>query len=403
MTAMASRPRVLHVIASYPPDFSGHGRQVRSLIPYLSRLGIRNSVLTARVAREAANETIDGAAVCRLSRRPGRLGYLAFSLRASWWAARRRRDFDIVHYQGADWPGAIGGPILRLLGKKTVVTLTLLGVDDPLSLRASRLGWFTAMTLKPADRVIAISSALAAAAREAGWSADRLREIPVGVDVARFSPPTADERLEARRQLASRFDVDPQSPLVSFVGAVVRRKGIDVLMSAWPAVAAAVPGATLLIVGPTSAGGNNHEFSPSFLEEALGGARGPSVILTGPMDDTATVYRASDLFVLPSRREGLPNVLLEACASGLTSVVTDLPGVAKDVVEDGASGLVVPQEDPKALAAALIRGLTNPGLRASIGARARAVAAERFGFERIAAAMALEYRALVGNSLPSHE
>lgn len=403
MTSTGARPRVLHVITSYPPEFSGHGRQLRSLIPYLASLGIQNSILTSRVAPGTAVETIDGAEVCRLPRTPGRLGYLSFAARACWWAACRRRDFDIIHYQGADWPGAVGGPILRLLGKKTIVTLTLLGVDDPLSLRAARAGWLEEMLLKRVERVIAISSSLAAAAREAGWRADSIREIPIGVDTARFSPPTADGRLDARRQLASRFEFDPRGPLVAFVGAVIRRKGIDVLMSAWPAVAAAVPGATLLVVGPTGVTADNHEFSPAFVAAVAGGARPRSVILTGPMDDTAPVYRASDVFVLPSRREGLPNVLLEACASGLACVISDLPGVAAEVVEDGVSGLVVAQEDPAALSAAVVRVLTTPELRAALGARARAVAAERYALERVAAATAREYRALIAGSSSLHE
>ena len=121
------------------------------------------------------------------------------------------------------------------------------------------------------------------------------------------------------------------------------------------------------------------------------------------MDDPVPVYRAADVFVLPSRREGLPNVLLEACASGLACAITDLPGVTAEVIEDGASGIVVPQEDPASLSAAMIRLLKSSELRAALGARARAVATERYAFERVAAAMSREYRALIGDSPLSHE
>ena len=225
----------------------------------------------------------------------------------------------------------------------------------------------------------------------------------MGVDVARFRPPSAEERLAARRELAGRFGFDPRAPVVSFVGALVRRKGIDLLVSAWPAVVAAVPGATLLLVGPTEDAGGSHEFSPAFIDRVLGTTRSSAIIPTGPVEDPVPVYHASDVFVLPSRGEGLPNVVLEALASGLAPVVTDLPGVAGEVVADGRTGLVVPCEDPAALSRAIVSLLSNADLRAAIGARGRQVAAERFAFERVAAATAAEYAELAGGSRAPHD
>ncbi len=403
MSATQERLRVLHVVTSYPPEFSGHGRQVRSLVPYLARLGVDSAVLTSRAAAGGLEERVEGTPVTRLPRTPGRRGHLSFAARACLFAARRRRDFDVVHYQGADWPAVAGVPVLGSLGTPTVVSLTLLGVDDPLSLRHSRLGWLGTAALRRADRVFAISSALAESARRAGWRGAAIREIPVGVDVARFRPPDEAERAEARRALGTRFGFDPRGPIVSFVGAVVRRKGIDLLLSAWPGVAAAAPGATLVVAGPTDDPGGSREFSPGYAEGVFGDARRPGVVRTGPLDDAAAVYRASDVFVLPSRGEGLPNVVLEALASGVPTIVSRLPGVAGEVVADGETGLVVPQEDPAALSRAILALLSNPELRAGVAARARQLVLDRFAFERVAHAMAAEYAALARRRRSSHE
>jgi glycosyltransferase involved in cell wall biosynthesis len=404
MIAAAVGPRVLHVITSYPPEFSGHGLQLQSLIPCLSRLGVRSEVLASRVAGNASEESSDacGIRVRRLPRRPGRRGYLRFAVRTCGHVARRLGEFDIVHYHGADWPAVFGIPAVRGLGGRTVLTLTLLGVDDPRSIRAARLGRLRSAAMARAHRVIALSGAMRAAAVAAGWKASSVRTIPVGVDVDRFAPASAESRTQARAQLAGRFGFDPRGPLVCFVGALIRRKGIDLLARAWASVAAAVPQATLLLVGPARSEADNGEFSTPFAAGVLAAARPPSIVATGPMEDPAPAYRAADLFVLPSRGEGMPNVLLEACASGLAVVVTDLPGVAGEVVEDGRSGLVVPREDADALASAMIRLLADPGLRASLAACARARVAARFDLRRVAADVARVYGELSGAGGSGH-
>jgi glycosyltransferase involved in cell wall biosynthesis len=97
----------------------------------------------------------------------------------------------------------------------------------------------------------------------------------------------------------------------------------------------------------------------------------------------ADLYRASDLLVFPSRAEGCPNVVLEAMASGLPVVATDVAGNREAVGEDGKAGRLVPGEAPAALAEAVTTLAGSPALRRELAAAARERILERFDIDRV--------------------
>jgi glycosyltransferase involved in cell wall biosynthesis len=96
-----------------------------------------------------------------------------------------------------------------------------------------------------------------------------------------------------------------------------------------------------------------------------------SVRLVEQTHDVPSYLQASDVFVLPSRREGLPNALLEAMAAGLPCIAADLPGITRWLLEDGESGWLVPPGDVEALERALVTLLEDRERAAQLGARAR--------------------------------
>jgi glycosyltransferase involved in cell wall biosynthesis len=102
------------------------------------------------------------------------------------------------------------------------------------------------------------------------------------------------------------------------------------------------------------------------------------VLFCGIRDDVNAVLRAADIVVLSSRTEAFPNVVLEAMATGLPVVTTDV-GSVREMVEDGRSALIVPAGDPTRLRDAIERLSLDPALRNSFGARGRAVVEQRFG------------------------
>jgi GalNAc-alpha-(1->4)-GalNAc-alpha-(1->3)-diNAcBac-PP-undecaprenol alpha-1,4-N-acetyl-D-galactosaminyltransferase len=159
-------------------------------------------------------------------------------------------------------------------------------------------------------------------------------------------------------------DDAPRQPIILNVGRLQRAKGQDVLIEAFAMIAGEFPQWRLAIAGQGR------------LEEplrALVDARG----ITGQVDwlgESAEIWRhyaAASIFALPSRHEGMPNALLEAMGAGLPAVVTQASPGPLELVEDGVNGLVVPVDDPAALATALRTLIDDSALRARQGAAAR--------------------------------
>jgi len=128
--------------------------------------------------------------------------------------------------------------------------------------------------------------------------------------------------------------------------------------------------------------------------EAEAWGREPGITWLGHVDDIATVWARAHVAVLPSRREGLPKSLLEAAACGRPMVATDVPGCREVAIRD-VTGLLVPADDPDALAAAIETLARDADLRARYGRAARALAEERFSEAAIGRATAELYLRLV--------
>jgi len=161
-------------------------------------------------------------------------------------------------------------------------------------------------------------------------------------------------------------------PVVGYVGRVEPRKGVDVLVAAAPAIRAAAPGAQVVVIGEDS-----YAVDPSYARGVLGSREIRHVPWTA---DAPALMRHLDVLVLPSRSEPFGTVLAEAMAVGTPVVATRVDGLP-EVVDDGVTGLLVPPDDPDALAAAVLRVLAR---RDEMGAAA-AQAARRWDADAYAA------------------
>ncbi|MEV0253078.1 glycosyltransferase [Streptomyces sp. NPDC050732] len=219
-------------------------------------------------------------------------------------------------------------------------------------------------------RTVCVSEAELATGRRAGVGGS-CSVVPNGVDTARFAP---DGQGPAR------------VPLVVCVGRICRQKGQDVLLRAWPAVAARVPGARLVLVGD----------GPD--AERLRERAGPRVAFVGAAADAAPWYRAADVVVLPSRWEGMALAPLEAMACARPVVVTDVDGARESLPRDHHPYALVPPEDPEALARALIALLRDGELRDALGRRGRRHVLDHHDARRAAAAIDAVYGELLGTA-----
>lgn len=238
-----------------------------------------------------------------------------------------------------------------------------------------------------AHRVLCVSSSLREVAIDARLArADKLevlgRGSGQGVDVARFDRArVASARREIRRALGI-----PDTALVfGFVGRIVRDKGIHELAEAWREVRDAHPDAHLVLVGPPEPQDPIDATCRATLEGD------PRVHLLGMRRDLPELYAAMDVVVLPTYREGFPNVPLEAAAMHLPVIATQIPGCV-DAVADGVTGRLVPPRDAAALAREMRRYATDEIARLRDGERGRERVVREFRRDQLWEALAEVYR-----------
>ncbi len=212
-----------------------------------------------------------------------------------------------------------------------------------------------------------------------------------GVDVHRFSPGPGDMRI--------RLGFSREDRVIGFVGRLTRDKGVPELVETFETILHTEPSARLLLVG---------WFDDA--EDALAPAvrRGimqhPRVHLTGFVHDAAPYYRAMDVMVLPTWREGFPNVVLEAAATGLPVITTDTTG-SRDSIVSGVTGLLIPPGSPAAIRQAVLELLNNPELRDCLGRAARRRVMERYtdeGVLRLVTSFYTEILAQAAEPIHSH-
>lgn len=221
------------------------------------------------------------------------------------------------------------------------------------------------------DRVAAVSPTAARDFVESYRLPDhRVTAIPIGTPV----PETVD-RTASRRRLVAVLGEDPSGPVLLHAGSFTPEKDHDTLVQAFAEVLGAHPDAILVLVGE---GPLRERIAELVLERGLAA----QVVLPGATTELSGLLAAADLFVLSSRVEGLPGVLLEAAAAGLPIVSTDV-GSVRDAVLDGRTGFVVPSGDAHTLGRALDRLLADPDLRRAQGMAGRAHVQRHFALEGI--------------------
>lgn len=264
---------------------------------------------------------------------------------------------DVIHAHMMVPDGWAAARIGAELGVPAVGTAHRADVlDIPAQGAASRMR--VAEAVESLDAVVTVSRAIGDAAEAIARPRRPITVVPNGADAAVFMPRDAGE---ARRRLGLPEGV----PMISYVGKLVPRKGVDTLVEAMGILARRPQGAPFLVMAGIG------EMRPGLEARARALGVDDSVRFLGkvPHDDVGWVMSAGDVFVLPSLSEGLPTVVCEAMACRLPVVATAVDGTP-EIVDDPATGLLVPPRDPSALATALARVLDDAALREAMGAEA---------------------------------
>jgi len=259
--------------------------------------------------------------------------------------------------------------MLRARGTPMVYTQTLLPEARPRPW-FKRAAWrrYVTAPMQLVDVVVVSSAVMRDCLKDLGVTTD-VRVIPNGVDTARFRPPrTTADRLQVRENLG----IPQNAEVALFLGPIVPRKGLDLLLEAWKTLAARWPDLHLILAGPRMdlTARKNSDFRT--LVRVLVKASGAQdrVHFTGMVEEPEAYMRAADLFVFPSRREGMPNVVPEAMATGLPVVMTPFQGLPPEFGEDGQHHLLA-EFSADSLTRNIERLLEDGGLRRTMGAAAR--------------------------------
>jgi L-malate glycosyltransferase len=287
----------------------------------------------------------------------------------------KRERYDVVHFHTSRAHSM--APLARGFGGTLVVTRRM-------DYRPNRV-FAPYLYNRAVDGVVAISGGVADSLADSGVDRQRITVVHSGVDCEHFRPPTPDERAGARVALGIADD----ELVISAIGALEQRKGHRHLIEAIGALMAANKSLKLrcFIAGQGSIN--------RLLQNEVAILRSSDRIkLPGRIDDAREILWASDIFAMPSLKEGLGVAALEAMASGLPVIASDVGGL-REVVEDGVTGIIVPPADANAIATAVGRLAESPELRTEMGALARTRAVEKYSMKEMAARTLALYRECV--------
>ena len=316
----------------FPPQYSGAAKQALALARELVQLDHTVEFITIRDSGLAEFEIHEGFPVHRLEVNGRRNQELPL-----WWnffrfAWRNRHRFDVLHSHGAHYLNSVVGPISKIVGWRSLVKATM-SDSDLYGLKNSATGILHYLFLKSVGAYIAISKDLVEEFKENGFNSARIHYIPNGVDTFRFRPAREKEKSELRKQL----NLPLHRRILLCVGVFDRRKNIGWLIQQWDKEDGYDGESFLLAIGPQSREDTGGQFLKSL--KGIADKRNSDMLILNHVDNIDQYYRAADIFVLPSTNEGLPNVVLEAMASGLPCIATRSKGT-RDLVIEGITGFL---------------------------------------------------------------
>ena len=359
--------RITIVNSFFPPWRGGAETCVYNLSRHLKERGHEVTVICSSPPFEPGMQFVDGVKVERL-RTCGKL--YGTPIMPELFQKLMGEQADIIH---ANFPSpyiaCLASTISRVRGVPAVLTWHN---DLPPVTRIARILVTThdhlvlPLYLPQFNSIIATSRLYAETSQILEAYKDRVVVIPNGVDTQRFNPDIPGDEIRSRLEVGRR-------KIVLFVGALTqwhRYKGLDVLIQAMALMRDQVPGARLVIVG---AGQLETEYRQLVSRHGLTSC----VIFAGnvPDDELPKYYACSDMLALPSkdRSEGFGLTILEANATGKPAIGTTVGGIPS-VIRDGYNGLLVPPNDPSALAEAIKKALSDDDLLKRMGRNGRAFA-----------------------------
>jgi glycosyltransferase involved in cell wall biosynthesis len=369
------------IINYFPPEFSGQANFIINLSKILVKRDISVTIITAGKKKSRRYEKCDGYTVIRLGGWEKDINTLYFALHASLFFAINYNKYDIFHIHGDPDAGVIIRFLANLVHRCIISETTLIDSDDPITIFRRRLGIIRKHSYLLSDAYVSLSSPITNRFNQAGISNTKVNQIPHAVDIDKYYPVTENEK----KILRGKLSLLQEKIIMVTVGAVDKRKGHAIAIKTLNRLIKLGAKVHLLIIGPTK-GLDDHGAELRRLQAYIHkNELEPYVSFTGTISNVNKYLQASDIFIFPSINEGSPSAMIEAMATGLPCVVSELDGMsAADAFNIDGSGIVVNDYSPKGFSDAIEKYIQDPLFAQNSGRLAREIAEKRFSLKKIA-------------------
>lgn len=355
--------KVCMITVAYYPEYSGAATQCHTLSKKLIKKDCKIIVVTFTNNKQLpTRECIDGIEVHRIHvSKKGFTGFVT-ALKLLFCLVKEFSKFKIIHFHGFNnhllwvvWFGSI-------FRKKMIMKISMMGVDTPEVMMNN--GLFSRIAYQHLDRIIATTSTMMKEFQDFPSLNTKGVLIPNGVDTYLFHPVDENERTKLRSELG----LPISKKIILFSGVIGKRKGLDILLSAWEMLRKNLTREYphLCLLGPFEA--DIRDFSKEnyhiqrLTQQYM--RQFPKDITCFRMVRNVEDYlKASDIFVLPTLNEGMPNSLLEAIACGLFCVVNNFPGLEDVITHDSKLGIILNSHNEEDLYHTLQKALVVVGER----------------------------------------
>lgn len=355
----------------------GMEKQAWRLARELAEKGMKVTIITSYFAEKSIlnkvpwhREVKDKVTIYRIPLKKSRyIASIIFYLAALLLMFNIRKSFDVIYGVQLYSYGAIASLAGKMFHKPVVVKIACGGYCGDIAMfEKLPMGWLTKKFVRWADAYVSLSREIEEELIAAGFEKNKIVHIPNGVDTKTFYPV---KDLREKRHLKSELAL-PDKKIISFVGRLDPQKRVGMLIDIFKDVHNACKSAYLIVIGD----------GPE--KEKILKRSDENIFYLGTVKNVAEYLRASDMLVLPTLSEGMSNVILEAMATGLPVISTNVSS-NPEIIEDGIDGILLEVEDKEGLKEKIIKLMLNETFAQKIGQNARKKILEQFSMESIAA------------------
>lgn len=365
---------------------TGAELQADTQLRALQALGHSITVIAKKKTKKSKfYETIDGINVYRVWPTGFRSILTAFLL----W--KKRKQFDIVHLHGQHVFTALAAWVCKLLAIPSVMKITISKqVFAPTSIDKifpkgyipfrKRINWLS----RQSSAIITISREIATELIDCHFSPEKIQYITNGVNMSKFQPISPDEQSALRKELGLPED----KILALFCSRLIHRKGFDLIINAWPEIWKNHQDLHLVMVGDGNAEAQAH------IQKLIQQTAPSAITVVGQVANSAPYMQAADIFLFPSRKEGLPNALIEAMSCGCACIASDIGGNT-DLISPEKAGLLFASGNYQDFSRQLNELLTEKDKITELGRKAASYMKAHYDIKIIAAKLEQLYQNLL--------